>query len=159
MDLDFYVNKVREASRYLKDGLLASESDGDTIDLLGASRSVEKDMASLRQGAQAELPNLTEGITYYMAQGKTWVRSYNTDKLISAFIEATNQSPAWVIGMLRSLGVIEISWKWQKLEKAAAEYDVALHIAAHEIEEGDPDYHVGKYLKDGYPSIKVRPNG
>ncbi len=80
-------------------------------------------------------------------------RSYNTTGLLSLFAAQTG-SLASALAYLLNNNVISIEWHWSKLKKQLRLDGLSIRISEKEIEDGDPDYDIGEYFVDGYPTYK-----
>jgi hypothetical protein len=133
--------------------IMDAPDEGVTIDVLGEVKAVERGLASLRGGAQAEFEDGQTGGVWRIEKGRRSINSYNTPKLIRSFAEAMGISSWDAFVQLWRSDVVRISWQQSNLERAAAKHRVTLTTAPHEITEGE-DAHVGTYWVDGYASYK-----
>lgn len=128
-----------------------AKNDGDIVDILGSIRAAEVGLADVRKRHASEIEAGTKGAAYELEQSQRAVRSYNTQSLLIKFTAAMDLPPLQVLNQLVLQGVIDLTWKWTALKKAASTYGLTLTTAHHEIEDGDPDADIGEYWKHGYP--------
>lgn len=127
--------------------LIAWPVPGDqVVDTIGRVRVLEIKLAEYRRGLETETVSGDVGEQYRVTESRSARRTYNTDGLLAAFGGADEG-----LRKLMDCDAVRLTWRWSELQTAAQHYDVTLAIAKHEIEDGDPDTHVGEVW-----SIKTR---
>ncbi len=131
--------ELAEVVPRVKETILESAGDETLVDVLGDVRTVERGLASLRQEMSAELDDFVYGERWQMVRNRQAKRSYNTPQIVNKFANAMKVSMFEAIIYLMKEGALKFSWQWLSLQRAAANQDVTLVTANHEIEEGDEE--------------------
>lgn len=119
-------------------------TDDRVADALGRILFVERKLGQYRRGLAAESPDV-KGKDYELVTVRRASRSYNTQGLLAKFANATGSgSPLEAIRRLIDSGALRLTWSYRKLLKAAADFDVTIATAKHEIEDGDPEADIGE---------------
>jgi len=129
------------------------EAEDRLIDVIAQVHSNQSRVRELKRGATAEINDGDQGRSWYVEVGQSATRSYNTQSLL-AKLTPPDGSIASTLQFLLTSGVIDIKWNWTPLKKLARRERLQLAIAQHEIADGDPEYDIGEYWKQGYPTYK-----
>ena len=135
------VTRLQEAVSDLSEWPIPED---DSVDTVGLLRAAEVKLSELRRRLVAEMDGTETGEHYRAVETRSAKRSYNTDGLLAAFVEAAGFDAWTAFTRLLNSGVINVEWRWKVLQAAADLYDVTLSVAKHEIEDGDPDALVGE---------------
>ena len=148
------MERANESLATLKSYGLADLDDGELADLVYLLREHERRVASIRKDLETELPDVATGSharTWMASTGYTY--SFNNQRLVADTIDKTADAFT-AFRLLIDTGVMRFSNRITSVEALYRELDTPLIVVPHEIEEGDPDAHVGKY-----PKPKIRKFG
>lgn len=112
----------------LADGLYPT-SDPDE---LGRLDRVIRKLNEIKRISLAELDGPVTGSQYRVTEFNSAKRSYNSARIIQAFSER-----GWDISDLVNTDAVRLSWHWTGLRKAMRDANVTMHVASHEVEDGN----------------------
>lgn len=126
-------------------------AEGQEADYIGRLDKVIRSLQGHRKTIMDELPGPVSGKAYRIVEERYSERSYNTQRLFGAFMEAGVGYNDFgnLIQELMARDVIRLSWQWTKMRNLAIKEDIGLRIAGHEVESGEAD-HVGEVWKSRY---------
>ena len=151
------VERAQRAVKDIADLGLTGLDDGDLVDLVYDLRRLERRIAGTRRDFETELPDQAEG-----RQARTWMASngyqysFNHERIVADTIDAT-ASAFEAFRLLVDTGVMKFSDRITSVEALYLQLDLPLVVVRHEIEDGDPEAHVGKYPKPA--TRKYAPKG
>lgn len=120
--------------------------EDDVADWLGRVDAVIRKLSGLKRTTMAELDRPVSGSAYRVTESNSAKRSYNSARIITAFAEK-----GWTVPDLVNQDAVRLSWHWTGLKQAVRIADVDLHVAQHEVEDGDLDAPmVGEVWKSKY---------
>lgn len=105
-------------------------AEGAEADWLGRVTAIIRTLNEKKLTVLDELPGPVDGDEYRVVEANTAKRSYNTAAILARFA-AKGYDLTDLIGMRAA----QLEWRWTQLKRAAAQADVDLEIAHHEIED------------------------
>lgn len=148
----FLLERLRALSRDISE---AAPSDDELVDVAGELDELVGRLGSTLASWKSEVAPLAIGDRYRSVQSKPMERSYNTTGILSAIADAKTVDPDAALRFLLLNDAVRLQWRWSQLKSALHALDVPLVVAAHEIEDGDPDgYMVGEVPK---PRTRLEP--
>jgi hypothetical protein len=138
----------------VKRAIMAADGDERLVDVLGIVTDGERLVREQKRMALSELEDHVDGKRYLMKRPGSWSRTYNFSSLLSKLMDATSLPLLDLLLLLRNQDVIRITFQWSKLQRFAAQHNVALVIDSGEVTEGDAS-DVGQVWKVGSPKFDL----
>lgn len=152
---------LRDAPKHAKAALMETSNDAEMVDVLALINNTAQELQVIKRGSLSEIdsrdqpkPGTVEGDSFVMKRSRSAKRSYNTTGLLLDLSAATSVDFLEILHILHEQDILRMEWQWQKLEAYAYEVQMPIKKAPKEIEEGDPDFHVGEVWTEGSASFK-----
>ena len=145
------VGRLTEAVADLSEWPIPEE---DTPDVVGTIKQVVRQLDTanprwteypgLKQRLIEEMDPQAEGDLFRAVESRQAKRSFNTDRLLASFTAVFDKDLAVAIRRLVAAGALKLEGNHSKLRDVAAEWDMPLLVAYHEVMDGDPEFHLGE---------------
>lgn len=122
--------------------------DHELVDAVGNFEACMGRLSEYVKGLKSEIPIGAVGILYTVKEQSSATRTYNTDGILSAIMEANvSDSPMLdAMQLARGYDAARLEWRWTELQRLARDFDITFKVAKHAISDGD-DEHIGETWK------------
>jgi hypothetical protein len=147
------VIKITTLRRAAGDLIRSPVPEDEAVDVVGEVAAIIRDLQAFTRSLKSEMAPEATGRGYVATTSRSAKRSYNTQGLLAATVDAmdmrrpSGSPPVSLLDAMKALmdaDAVRLNWRWTELQAAAVEYDIPMTIVRHEIEDGDPKALVGE---------------
>lgn len=148
-------SNVRSAAlrRAASDLIRSPIPEDEAVDVVGEVAAIIRNLQDFNKSLKSEMAPEATGRGYVATTSRSATRSYNTQGLLAATVDAMDMRrpsgtpPFSLLDAMKALmdaDAVRLTWRWTELQAVAIEYDIPMTIVRHEIEDGDPKALVGE---------------